>query len=70
MSKVQFLTQYKGGWEPGHGGVEVEAWTDNRRPTQISTRPRANKQGCVKCRSHVPLPAVPTQGVIPKEGGY
>ena len=36
---------------------------------------RANKQGCVKFSSHVPLPAVPTKGVItqvviPKEGGY
>ena len=39
-----------------------------RRPTQISTRPRANNQGCVKCRSHVPPPAVPTQGAIPKKG--
>ena len=42
----------------------------NRRPTQISTSPRATKQHCVKCRSHVPLPVVPKQGVIPEEGGY
>ena len=41
-----------------------------RRPTQISTHPRANKQGCIKCRSHVPLPVIPTQVVIPEEGGY
>ena len=40
------------------------------RLTQISTRPSANKHGCIKCRSHVPLPVVPTQGVIQREGGY
>ena len=40
--------------------------------TQISTRPRATYQGRVKCRRHpsCTVPAVPTQGAIPEEGGY
>ena len=37
--------------------------------TQIRNRSRATQQGRVKCRSHVTIPAVPTQEAIPEEGG-
>ena len=43
---------------------------NNRHSTQISTRPRATKQGRVKCRCHSTVPTVPTQEAIPEEGGY
>ena len=37
--------------------------------TQISTRPRATKQGRIKCRRHSTVPTIPTQGAILEEGG-
>ena len=37
--------------------------------TQISTCPRATQQGCIKCRRHVTVLAVPTQEAIPEESG-
>ena len=37
--------------------------------TQIRTRPRVTQQGRIKCRRHIPVPAVPTQEAIPEEGG-
>ena len=40
-----------------------------RQSTQISTGPRATKQGRVKCRRHSTVPMVPTQGAIREEGG-
>ena len=41
----------------------------SRLTTQNSTRPRATQQGRVKCRHHITVPVVPTQGAIPEEGG-
>ena len=34
------------------------------------THPRATQQGCIKCRCHITVPAVPTQEAIPEEGDH
>ena len=51
-----------------HGGINGgsnPAWGDYTR----YNRPRATKQGCIKCKRHITVPAVPTQEAISEEGG-
>ena len=54
-------------------GMKKPNWqsssTQSGLTNQIRTRPRATKQGLIKCRCHFTIPAVPTQEAIPEEGG-